>query len=99
MKLRNISPEPVRRTTESASWTITTPLRNVLPPRSPAVRPAARKVFIKSGREARNAGTSPKMAAAAKLANIVKPRATESMATDSRRGRFSGAMASVVSPN
>ena len=93
-KLRIISPEPTRRTNASATSAVTTPARSHFPaPDSDELRPLARSMSATSTRDARTAGTMPKISADAIAAAAVKPRTTGSRLTWSSRGRLAGPIA------
>ena len=89
-KLRNISPDPINSTNDSATSTTTAALRSTRPPPRLAVRPLPRNTCITSGREARSAGTTPKIAAATNPAATENARTAGSISIASSRGRFVG---------
>ena len=91
-KLRNMRPEPISRTNDSATSTTTTQLRSRRAPLRLEVRPLARSTVITSGRVLRRAGNRPKMMAAPRPANAEKPKTTGSSRMESRRGKLAGAI-------
>ena len=92
-KLRIMSPEPISSTNDSATSAATTPPRNSFAPPRPGVRPAARNTSPRSGRDARNAGTTPNSSADTTAHTIVNARTNGSSDTVSSRGKFVGASA------
>ena len=92
MKLRSMRPLPMSSTNASVTSAIATPLRSAPPP-DPALRPLARSANMRSGREARSAGTTPNSATASRLASTVNASTCVSMLTSPTRGRCAGPIA------